>query len=249
MRWLAPCLSLLVGPLAPAAEPDPQRLLGELSSEVFKTREGAEAALREWATREPKAAEELFSGQMETAADPELKARCRALLKHVVLLEYRKQGEGYVGIQMREEPLVLGANGAGGIGIRILAVVPDTPAAKVGMQPGDLVLAFEGKGWDQPDAMQRFSEEIRKHRPGQRVKLRVRRGQEDKELEIELARRPEPEVLLQNGLFAGGFGVEGVDPLKEQAKLQAQAEENYFREWLARRGQEQTPPPRPAPRD
>jgi len=234
MRLPASCLTWLCCVSVLAADPAPSERIHDLASEVFKTREAAEQSLRDWAVQEPKAAEELFGREMDAALDPELQMRCRNLLKQVVLMAYRKQGEGYIGIQMREEPL---AAGNGAFGIRVLIVMPDAPAAKIGMQAGDLVLAFEGKGWDEPDAMLRFGEEIRKHRPGQKVKLKVRRGAEDKDVELELARRPD--LLANNGLLLGGFGANDID----LAKLQAQSEEKYFQEWLTARKQGKKQPP------
>ncbi len=230
MRLPLFCLLWLCGvSVLTANPPPPAESLRDLASDVFKTREDAEQALRTWAEKDPKAAEELFASQMEKAGDPEVRTRCRSLLKHVVLIGYRKDGEGYIGIQMREEPL---AGADGGFGIRVLIVMPDTPAAKAGLQAGDLILAFEGKSWGEPDAMLRFGEAIRKHKPGHKVKLKVRRGNEDKDFELELARRPD--LLLQNGIFLGGFGGNDVDV----AKLQAEAEEKYFQDWLAARKQE-----------
>ena len=93
MRWFAACLPWFCCVAALGADPAPSERIRDLASDVFKTREDAEQVLRAWAEREPKAAEELFGSQMDAAADPELRMRCRALLKHVIVLAYRKQGE------------------------------------------------------------------------------------------------------------------------------------------------------------
>ena len=227
------------GIMAMEAGPGMERLR-DLAADDFRTRETAESDLRAWAEKEPDAARNLFEQHMNHSPDPEMRMRCRSLLKHVVLLEYRKQGEGYVGIQMREEQL--GADAGGGFGIRVIAVVADTPAAKAGLKVGDLILRFQGQGWAQADAMFRFGEQIRKHKPGDKVKVKVRRAAEDLEIEVELARRPD--LLAENGGFLlGGFGLG--EEQADLSKLQAQSEEKYFRKWLAARKQA----PEPAAKD
>jgi serine protease Do len=70
---------------------------------------------------------------------------------------------------------------------RITNVMDGTPAAKVGLRKNDLVLALNGT--DMKD-MDQFRNEIGKHKPGDEVTLKVRRGDVELELKPKLDRRP-----------------------------------------------------------
>ena len=223
-----------------AEEAQPTDLLRDLGDDAFKTRQAAEAGLRAWATQQPDQAQPLFLKQVQQSLDPEVRMRCRSLLKDIVMLEFRKQCEGFVGIQMFIQPL----DGATvRFGVRVTGVTRDTPAQRAGIQAGDVILELEGEGWTDENAMQSFSDVIRKHHPGERVKMKVQRGAQDLDIEVELARRPEI-LNANNGMFF--LGEVEFDP----SRLQAQAEEKFFKEWLSQRKeaanpQSQSEPPRP----
>ncbi len=99
----------------------------------------------------------------------EILARAGLLLKH------------------REEP---GANfsfwasrGMGGDTI-ISQVDPGSPAEQAGLRPGDALIGLEGAGWPQdPEAW------LRKQRPGQAVRVRMRRRGEEREVSVVLSPR------------------------------------------------------------
>ena len=71
---------------------------------------------------------------------------------------------------------------------RITKVVPRFPAAKAGMKPGDVVIQFDGKEVTDFDSLAAL---VKDTEPGDRVKLRIRRGQETVELEVEIGEREE----------------------------------------------------------
>ena len=71
---------------------------------------------------------------------------------------------------------------------KIVDVLPNSPAAKAGVQPGDIVLAFDGKKVTDFDSL---AEMVRGSKVGQKVKLSIQRGEEKLELEAELAKRTE----------------------------------------------------------
>jgi len=70
---------------------------------------------------------------------------------------------------------------------RITNVMDGTPAAKVGLRKNDLVLALNGS---EMKDMDQFRNEIGKHKPGDEVTLKVRRGDVELELKPKLDRRP-----------------------------------------------------------
>ncbi|HWD46083.1 MAG TPA: trypsin-like peptidase domain-containing protein [Actinomycetota bacterium] len=72
-------------------------------------------------------------------------------------------------------------------GALIQEVAPDSPAAKAGIRPGDLVVTVDGK------AIENYSEmvaAIRAHKPGDQVTLRVVRGGSETAITATLAQRP-----------------------------------------------------------
>lgn len=233
------CLAcyILAGPMILAEEPQTEGWLRDLGNDAFKSREAAESALHTWAGQQPDKAQQLFLKQVQQSPDPEVRMRCRSLLKDIVLMDFRKQGEGFVGIQMFIQRLD-GATPK--FGIRVTVVTPDTPATRAGIQAGDVVLELEGEGWTDEAAMQRFTDVIRKHHPGERVKMKIRRGAQEIDIEVELARRPE---ILNNNNGMMFFGDGEFDP----SRLQAQAEEKYFKEWLSQRKVGASPDPQPEP--
>jgi serine protease Do len=70
-------------------------------------------------------------------------------------------------------------------------IMPDTPAAKVGLKEDDLIIELNTIPMGDPE---QFSKEIGKHKPGDTVTLKVRRGDEEMTLSPKLARRP-PSML------------------------------------------------------
>jgi serine protease Do len=70
---------------------------------------------------------------------------------------------------------------------RISQVMGETPAAKAGLKENDLVIELNGARMTDPDQLVR---EIGKHKPGDVVALKVRRGDVELDLKATLARRP-----------------------------------------------------------
>jgi serine protease Do len=73
-------------------------------------------------------------------------------------------------------------------GVLISDVVPDSPAAKAGLQAGDVVLEFDGKKMEAPGDLQRA---VGFTAPGTGAKLKVWRDQGERTLELKVGEAPE----------------------------------------------------------
>jgi serine protease Do len=97
---------------------------------------------------------------------------------------------------MRDMPTPTPAANSGYLGIlladsegapKIDRVEPNTPAAKAGLQRGDVVLAVEG---DKVPSAERLVRRISSLKAGAVVKLTIKRGEEEKEITATLGKRP-----------------------------------------------------------
>lgn len=100
----------------------------------------------------------------------------------VVSVPLRKGGHdlsrsGYLGIQLAE------AEG----GVKISEVMPNTAASKAGLKANDIVIGFGGKSVTD---VQKFIEAVGAHKPGEEVKLRIKRGELEKDITATLGKRP-----------------------------------------------------------
>jgi len=69
---------------------------------------------------------------------------------------------------------------------KVARVFPDTPAQKAGIKPGDLIIEFAGKPVTDFASLQLL---VKDSQPGERAKLKLRRGQETVELELVVGKR------------------------------------------------------------
>ncbi|MCS7047599.1 MAG: S1C family serine protease, partial [Gemmataceae bacterium] len=84
---------------------------------------------------------------------------------------------GYLGVQLED----------GDGHPRILDVLADKPAAKVGLKKKDTILSVNGI---EMKTVEQFQREVAKHKPGDTITLRIRRGDTELELRPTLERRP-----------------------------------------------------------
>lgn len=232
IRPIAACCNLLLVAACLAAGPEaggPDEWLAGLAADEFQQRERAAERLAEWAGGHPVEARERFFAASVDHDDPEVRMRCRELLRGVVLAEYRRDGQGYVGINMGRVDEVNPDDGGRTFGVRVMQVMPDTPAAEAGLQAGDVIFAIDGKRWDQPGASDHFQGEIMARRPGETVRLGIRRVGEPQPVEkqVKLARRPPIAEAAQLLLLPG----QQFDP----AALQRAEEDRFFKQWYDRR--------------
>ena len=106
-----------------------------------------------------------------------------------------KVTRGYLGVQVGDLTPDLAAGfglAPGTKGALVQNVVPRGPAAKAGVQAGDIVLALNGKPVDSAGELTR---QVAIVPPGEQVKLDVLRGgKEKKQLAFKVAQRPEDEA-------------------------------------------------------
>jgi serine protease Do len=87
-------------------------------------------------------------------------------------------------------------------GVLLSEVMPDSPAAKAGLQSGDILLEFQGKKMEAPADLQRA---VGLTSPGTAAKVKVWRDQSEKTLEIKIGEAPD-EQREARGSAPGGRG-------------------------------------------
>ena len=68
-------------------------------------------------------------------------------------------------------------------GLRVVSVTPDSPAAQAGLATDDLVLEIAGSKVSQRSEL---AEILRDNKPGSKIKIKLTRGEETQEIEVEL---------------------------------------------------------------
>jgi S1-C subfamily serine protease len=73
-------------------------------------------------------------------------------------------------------------------GVTFVSVLEDTPAARAGLEPGDVIVAMD----DEPvETVEDLFAQLRRKRPGQDVAVEFFRGGDRREVSVQLAARPE----------------------------------------------------------
>jgi serine protease Do len=111
---------------------------------------------------------------------------------------------GYLGVSVGDlTPDLVKAFGlqAGLKGALVQQVVPKQPAAKAGVEPGDVILSVNGKPVDSSGALTRAVSLIP---PGDKVTLVLLRGGKERSLTFQVAQRPDEPVEAEGGDDAGG---------------------------------------------
>jgi membrane-associated protease RseP (regulator of RpoE activity) len=219
--WLA---VLVHGPAAGAEGPGEDVLAG-LESESYPERVRAQDALEAWAAERGEAGRVWLMKQLDSGDSPEIASRSYEVLKSSVLDELRQRRPGFVGITMMEE--ALGDENGARFGIRVRAVQPDSPADRVGLQPGDLIVALDGKPWTVEGAQDRFALKVADMGVGAEIRLTVRRGGDERDYDLELGPRPWSAGEYGEARFGRfGFGGRGLPQTEEEA------EDEVFETWL-----------------
>lgn len=212
--------------LGAMAEPGPPRdLRDRLGSDDFKQREEAQAAMLAWGRQKPREAKDWLYLRAAEDPDPEVRRRCNAVLRDLVLDDYLRDGEGYAGISMQVVAVVVPGDAGQRFGIRAMQVVPGAPAAKANLVVGDMIIGVGGRIWREATADKDFQNWIRSQKPGLKVTLKLLRQNKVVEVPLVLERRPVGlEALMPFGVQPG-----------EAQRLDQEAKDAYFLNWLERR--------------
>ncbi|HYF15132.1 MAG TPA: trypsin-like peptidase domain-containing protein [Phycisphaerales bacterium] len=113
---------------------------------------------------------------------------------------------GYIGVQFSLEGAAYGVDGYEGRGVRIGAVVEDSPGDKAGLKAADIITSIGGERVHDGDVLRAM---ISSHRPGRRVLLGVYRDGREIEVEVTLGEMPaDARSLATYGpMLAERFGV------------------------------------------
>lgn len=202
----------------------PAERLSLLNSEDFQKREKAQADLAAWARRQPDSAMDALYRLSRDAEDPEVRERCLAVLRGLVNDEYLKEGEGYIGIRMMDEKVVVPGDPKPRGAVRVVQVVPDSAADLAGLRVDDRIVGLNRMLWREMDATLPFSEAVRQFKPRSKITLKLLRNAEVVDLEVTLGRRP----LLADNPFLDSRTADL--EAAERASMDA-----HFRRWLDQR--------------
>jgi predicted metalloprotease with PDZ domain len=150
----------------------PASIVEGLGADRFSVREAAQIDLKNWSRKTPDAdaaATELLR-QSREAPDPEVRSRCLTALKDFVI-ERHYRGEGYLGIRMQEEAMVVPGDAAPRRVIRVMLVMDGSPAAQGKVNAGDLIVGLNQTIWRQPGMAMAFGKAIGATRPGTGIDL------------------------------------------------------------------------------
>jgi serine protease Do len=119
------------------------------------------------------------------------------------LLNKGKVSRGWLGVSIQPlTPELAKSFGAKeGKGVLVSDVVGDSPAAKAGVQPGDILLEFDGKKMEAPADLQRA---VGLANPGTSAKIKVWRDQGEKTLELKIGEAPDEREARAPGNNRGG---------------------------------------------
>ena len=86
-------------------------------------------------------------------------------------------------------------------GVLINEVMPDSPAARAGLKPGDILLEFEGRPMEGPSDLQRA---VGFFSPDRSAKVKILRDQAEKTVEVKVGQAPDERQAQQQQRPGGG---------------------------------------------
>lgn len=216
--------SLMLFSSATTAVELPQKEYKALGDSEFRIRENAQMELLAWARLQPGPAMDELLQQSRISKDPEIRQRCVAILRELVMDKYMSEGQGFVGIRRENKLADIPGKPDPCHAVLVTGVNRGTPADHAGIHLNDLIVSLNGATWSEPTASDDFAEQIAATKPGTKVTLKIFRDGKLFDIDLVLARRPLSATLR---FFDG----QESDPeAAERAAMEA-----YFREWLSER--------------
>ncbi len=228
----------------------PKGLVEKLSADVYREREQAHADLSRWAEKNSGTSPEILLKAWRASGQPEAKGRLFLLMKESVIRRKFGRGKGFVGIAMDGVLLRGEKGGKPQLAVKITMVLADTPASKVGLKVGDVILGVDDldfrKEAPRPQqarhprpqqarharvlAVRKCIDRIQSKQPGDVVTLHLMRKGKKLDVKITLVKRPD---FIGRGRF-GGFRERGEREEKERFL-------RTFFQWLAQAAWRQNP--------
>ena len=219
MEFPIRCCLTFAWPLLPLAAVEiPPKVLSGLGSHQFREREVAQAELLDWARTQPGPMMDDLLKHSRVADDPEVRERCLNVLRTLVIDAYMSEGEGYIGIGLKDEISDVPGETKPRSVIRVLQVQARTPAERAGIRQNDLIVGINGEVWQEVI----FRENVRMLKPNAKVDLKILRDGGLIDLKVTLGRRPPDPQFFNGQIF---------DP----EAMERAAKEAYFRRWLSLR--------------
>ncbi len=175
----------------------PPAQLEMLSSDDYEERQSAYKVIQKWSKQHLDSSPELLHAVWKTSDDPEAQARCYSLMLEALRLRRLGKGKGFLGIQMSGVMLPAKPKDQDGRqAVSVNMVLPDTPAQKVGLRGGDMILRVDDLDLSSADegprsvmmAVEKFSAYIKSKQPEQRVFIHFLRGDKVLTKEVVLMR-------------------------------------------------------------
>jgi predicted metalloprotease with PDZ domain len=156
--------------------------------------------LRRWQARLPVLAILILPVTLVSPAaagkDPKSKSAMAPKAERTVVVE---QKGAFFGITMQEldEAVREGLNTSAKNGVLVTEVIEDSPAAKAGVEDGDIIVEFEGKNVESADQLREL---IAAGTTGDKVSVTLVRGKAQKEIEVTLGDwADQPMALFYDG--------------------------------------------------
>ena len=178
----------------------PQELVDGLGDESYQLREKAEQELAQWAKKNGEKGLDVLSDLKKKVQSPEVKSRLDNVISGTVIFKAIPGTRGYMGIVLMPE---LGAVG-------IVRVVPNSPAAKSGLQPNDKIIRLDGinlakKNNGADEAMEFVKRYVKSKKSGEKLTLLIVRNGKKLSKTLKLADYDnERGPLNQRGNFNNG---------------------------------------------